>query len=228
MWKSCRGNGLPAIAEQAKAKPANHAYRAHSPSLGGFWNAMSMAPSSMQWHGSCVRSGTVVGSAKNRWTTQYSSALSGQALKSTATGRQRAESDWTGVNRAFRARLSAPTPVGTFPQAFKTAAMCYCDGGSGGGFFVAYEDFGARFLMNQFPCALYLVIYSFIYLFIFSRNHSRTPVSLFKPGSVHSGSASWDDFGRAFPDEIRVSSFMWKVPTLCQDSIVSPLRFRWA
>ena len=36
---------------------------------------------------------------------------------------------------------------------------------------------------------------------------SHTLISLFKPGSVHSGSASSDDCGRVFPDELRVSSF---------------------
>ena len=36
---------------------------------------------------------------------------------------------------------------------------------------------------------------------------SRTLIPLFMPGSVHSGSASWDDCDRMFPDELRVSSF---------------------
>ena len=36
----------------------------------------------------------------------------------------------------------------------------------------------------------------------------RTLISLFTPGSVHSGSASWDNFGRVFPDELRLSSFL--------------------
>ena len=30
---------------------------------------------------------------------------------------------------------------------------------------------------------------------------SHTLISLFRPGSVHSGSASWDDRGRMFPDK---------------------------
>ena len=37
--------------------------------------------------------------------------------------------------------------------------------------------------------------------------NSRTIIPLFMPGSVHSGSASWDDCGRTFPDKLRVSSF---------------------
>ena len=47
------------------------------------------------------------------------------------------------------------------------------------------------------------------------------------PGSVHSGSASWHDCGRAFLDELRVSSFSRYVPIVYLDSIVSPLRLRW-
>ena len=45
--------------------------------------------------------------------------------------------------------------------------------------------------------------------------------------SVHSGSMSWDDCGRAFPDELCASSFPCWVPTLCLDSSVSQLPLRW-
>ena len=45
---------------------------------------------------------------------------------------------------------------------------------------------------------------------------SRILIPLFTPGSVHSNSASWDDCGRVFPGELRVSSFPCYVPTLCQ------------
>ena len=46
------------------------------------------------------------------------------------------------------------------------------------------------------------------------------------PGLVHSGSASWDDCVRMFPDKLSVNSFPNKA--LCLDSsIVSPLRLRW-
>ena len=41
---------------------------------------------------------------------------------------------------------------------------------------------------------------------------SRTLISLFMPGSVHSGSVSWDDCGRIFPDKLRVSSFPDRFP----------------
>ena len=49
----------------------------------------------------------------------------------------------------------------------------------------------------------------FIYLFIFFSVEigSRTLIPLFTPGSVYSGSASWDDCDRVFPDMLRVSSF---------------------
>ena len=36
---------------------------------------------------------------------------------------------------------------------------------------------------------------------------SRTLIPRFRPGSVYSGSASWDDCDRVFPDELRVTSF---------------------
>ena len=53
-------------------------------------------------------------------------------------------------------------------------------------------------------------------------------IPLFRPESIHSGSASWDDFGREFPDKLRISSFPRSAPTLCLGSgIVSPLRLRW-
>ena len=41
---------------------------------------------------------------------------------------------------------------------------------------------------------------------------SRAPISLFMAGSVHGGSASWDDCGRMFLDELRVSSFPDRFP----------------
>ena len=40
----------------------------------------------------------------------------------------------------------------------------------------------------------------------------RTLIPLFRPGSVHSGSASWDDCGQVFPDKLRTSSFPDKFP----------------
>ena len=48
----------------------------------------------------------------------------------------------------------------------------------------------------------------------------------FRLGSVHNGSASWDDCGLRFPDKLRVSSFPDRF--LCPDSgIASPFRLRW-
>ena len=41
---------------------------------------------------------------------------------------------------------------------------------------------------------------------------SRTLIPLRRPKSVHSGSASWDDCGRVFPDELRVSLFPDRFP----------------
>ena len=56
---------------------------------------------------------------------------------------------------------------------------------------------------------------------------SRTLVQRFRPGSVNTGSARWDDCGQVFPDGLRVSSFPWHIPTLRLDSLVSPLRLLW-
>ena len=36
--------------------------------------------------------------------------------------------------------------------------------------------------------------------------------ALFRPASVQSGSASWDDYGRIFPDKLRVKSFPGSFP----------------
>ena len=41
---------------------------------------------------------------------------------------------------------------------------------------------------------------------------SCTLIPLFKPGSVHSGTASWDDCGKMFPDKFRVSSIPDRFP----------------
>ena len=95
---------------------------------------------------------------------------------------------------------------------------CFCWTLGGGGFFLVYEDCG-RMFDNSFPtCA-----FSFFFKVEIS---SRKRIPLFRPGSVHSGSVSWDNCDREFPDEVRVSSF--PIPTLCLDSsIVSPLRLQW-
>ena len=72
-------------------------------------------------------------------------------------------------------------------------------------------------------------IYSPPALFFIAEISSPALILLFRPGSVHSGSASWDDCDRVFHDELRVSSFPDKVPALCLDSgVVGPLRLRWA
>ena len=56
----------------------------------------------------------------------------------------------------------------------------------------------------------------------------HTLIPLFTPRLVHSGWASWDDCDWVFPDELRVSSFPDRVPTLCLDSgIVSSFWRCW-
>ena len=71
---------------------------------------------------------------------------------------------------------------------------------SGGGFFLACEDFG-RMFDNLFPACAFL----FVLLMDFS---SRTLSSLLRPRSVHRGSAC----DRMFPDELRASSFLDRFP----------------
>ena len=72
-------------------------------------------------------------------------------------------------------------------------------------------------------------IHSLPALFSFSVEISlRTLIPLFTPGLVQSGSASWDDCDRVFPDKLCVNLFPERVPTQCLDSgIVSPLRLCW-
>ena len=54
-----------------------------------------------------------------------------------------------------------------------------------------------------------------------------TPIPLFRPESVHSGSASWDDWPNV-PWQVACELVSGQVPTLCLDSgIVSPLRHGW-
>ena len=73
-----------------------------------------------------------------------------------------------------------------------------------GGFFLACEDFG-RMFDHSFPaCAFFFGVEVEI--------SSRTLIPLFTSGSVHSGSASWDDHGRMFQDKLRVSSFPDRFP----------------
>ena len=62
----------------------------------------------------------------------------------------------------------------------------------GGGFFLACEDFG-RMFDHSFP------VCTFFFFFFKVEISSRTLILLFMPGSVHSGSASWDGCGWMFP-----------------------------
>ena len=63
----------------------------------------------------------------------------------------------------------------------------------GGGFFLACEDF----LENSFPACAFFSPWK-----LAPHTNSTLYARL-----IHSGSASWDDCGWVFPDELRVSSF---------------------
>ena len=65
----------------------------------------------------------------------------------------------------------------------------------------------------------------FFFFFFKWRQFARTISTLLGQRWVHSGSASWDDCGRAFPDDLCVGPFCWWVPTLSLNNMVSPLRF---
>ena len=80
-------------------------------------------------------------------------------------------------------------------------------GGGFGGVFLACEDLGRMFTIHS-PPALCLFVCCKVEISL------RTLTPLFTPGSDHSGSASRDDGDRVFPDELRVSSFPDRVPTL--------------
>ena len=58
------------------------------------------------------------------------------------------------------------------------------------------------------PSALFF----FSFFFFAVEVRSRTLIPLSVPGSVDSGSVSWDDCGRMFPEKLRVSSFPDRFP----------------
>ena len=69
----------------------------------------------------------------------------------------------------------------------------------------------------------------FIYLFVFIEVEIslHTLIPLCMPGSVHNGSAGWDDCGRMFPDKMPVSSFTNRFSHCLDSSIISPLLLCW-
>ena len=96
-----------------------------------------------------------------------------------------------------------PVSVPDFP--------CYtCTSATGhGGVVLAFSSRArilGRMFDNSFPaCAFFL-------LFFKVEISSCTLIPLFRPGSVHNGSASSDDCDRMFPEELRVSSFPDRFP----------------
>ena len=66
----------------------------------------------------------------------------------------------------------------------------------------AFFFFSSSFFVLVLFCFFVFFVVVFLVEIIF-----RTLIRLFTPGLVHSGSASWDDCKRVFPDELRVSSF---------------------
>ena len=72
----------------------------------------------------------------------------------------------------------------------------------GVGFFLTCENLG-RMFDNSFHTCVFVVVVVVVLVEI----KSCTFFPFIWPGSVHSGSASWDDCGKMFPDELCVSSF---------------------
>ena len=62
------------------------------------------------------------------------------------------------------------------------------------------------------PPVLFLFFFFFSSFLFLVEISPCTLIPLFMPRSVHSGSASWDDCGRTFPDKLRVSSFPDRFP----------------
>ena len=78
-----------------------------------------------------------------------------------------------------------------------TVAVSWMPSGSGGdGFFLACVDFGKYSTIPRLR-------FFFSFFFFEEEISSRSLIPLFTPGSVHSGSASWGDCGRMFPDNLR-------------------------
>ena len=94
------------------------------------------------------------------------------------------------------------------------------DYSTGDGLWLACEDLGECSIIHSPPA---------LFFFFFEVGISlRTLIPLFTQGLDHSGSASWDNCNRVFPDELRVSSFPDRFPHYA--TIVSVLnihRFRW-
>ena len=103
---------------------------------------------------------------------------------------------------------------------------------SGGGvfycFFLACEKFWECSTLHSPPALSFSFSLFFFFFFFWLEISLSTLIPLFRPGSVHSGSASWDDFRWVFSVELGVSFFPDRLPLyLCLDSdIVSPLRLR--
>ena len=71
----------------------------------------------------------------------------------------------------------------------------------------------------MFDSSFMPVLFLYIFFKVEISSHKLTP--LFRPGSVHSVSASWDDCDWVFLGELRVSSFPEKIPTHCLDSDIA-------
>ena len=87
---------------------------------------------------------------------------------------------------------------------------------------------GETLTIHSQPALVFVLLLFFVVVFFEVEISSCTLIPLFMPGSVHSGSASWNNCGRIFPNKLPVSSFLDKVPALCLDSSrTSSIRLCW-
>ena len=84
----------------------------------------------------------------------------------------------------------------------------HCDGG---GFFSFARILG-RLFERSFPACVCVCVCVRVCVLFQVESSSSARIPLFTPGSVHSGSASWDDCGWMFPVELRMSSFPDRSP----------------
>ena len=111
-------------------------------------------------------------------------------------------------------------PISTWKEGKLGLDMVKPAGGGGGGFFPHLRGFWEN-VWPFIPCQCFF----FFFLVVEISLHTLIPLCM--PGSVHSGSASWNNCLNV-PDKLCVSTFPGKFPYYCLDSsIVSPLKLRW-
>ena len=104
----------------------------------------------------------------------------------------------TGVWRAEHPKLQPPRLcefiVTLFLSRNRLLSTNHSEQNGDGGSFLACEDLGERLDESFLTCTFFLLFFFWVEISL------HAPVPLFRPGSVHSGSASWDNCGWALPE----------------------------